>query len=165
MNAIFTFLWSSWFTSNLKNLSKIIENKLTMTLVSVLTTLKAAHLILNTRFGSRFLKRSLILSSAIACHFPSWTLSLNTQAWETLLEKTGVKNSSVSASSVLAATNFPVHSAQVHVFPVYFCSAKAPEVFLSSPWCTFFLLPQHQVCFDLSEAIPMCLDNVSTFFS
>lgn len=54
--------------SNLKKLSKIIESNLTTTLVSVLTTLKAAHLIPNTRFGSRFLKSCLILSSAIARH-------------------------------------------------------------------------------------------------
>lgn len=62
---------SSWATFDLKNLSKMIESSLTMTLASLHTTLHVARFIPKTRSGSRFLKRSLTWSSLIASHSPA----------------------------------------------------------------------------------------------
>lgn len=87
-----------------------------MTLVSVLT--KAAHpkLDLGQDFSrdAWFCPKSLLVILLLELSF------LYTGARETLSEKTAVKNSSVSASSLLAATNLPSPFSTGPFFPCLF---------------------------------------------
>lgn len=90
-------------------------------------------------------------------------LSLNSQVWETLPEKTEVKNSSVSASSILAATNLPspFRSTFSLFIPVLIKHWKFFQAIFD---VHFFLVPQLQVCLDFSDAIPTRLDNLHSSF-
>lgn len=127
----------------------------------VLTTVKAAHLVLNTRLGSRFLKRCLMLSSAIACHSPR-TPSEHTQAWETLSEKTEGKNSSVSASSEEAALAAQSIQHRSTFSLLLYC--RSTRSFLEQSLMSLVLSLSSRCALTFLTPSLTSLDNVSTFF-